>query len=198
MKQVIVIHGGNTFSNYEDYLHYLSTKPIIIDGLRYQPSWKERLQEDLGSNYDVLLPRMPNGTNARYSEWKLWFDNLTSIVTDGCILVGHSLGGIFLAKYLSENRFPSKIEATILIAAPYDDESEEDLGDFKLDTVSEQFSSQAGKVTLFFGNDDPVIAATEIEKYKHDLPTADFHIVSAPDHFVRPAFPELVERIRSM
>lgn len=198
MKQVIVIHGGTTFSNYENYLHYLRTKPISIDRLKYQPYWKERLQKDLGNNYEVLLPSMPNGTNARYSEWKLWFENLTSVITDDCILIGHSMGGVFLAKYLSENTFPSKIKGTILIAAPHSDESQEDLGDFKLDKASEQFLSQAGKVTLFFGKDDPVIAATEIEKYRQDLPSADFRIISAPDHFVRPAFPELLELIRSI
>lgn len=198
MKQVIVIHGGTTFSNYEDYLRYLSTKPISIDRLKHQTYWKECLQEDLENKYEVLLPKMPNGTNARYSEWKLWFENLTSVMTDDCILIGHSLGGIFLSKYLSENQFPLKIKATILIAAPYNDESTEDLADFKLTKVSELFSSQAGKVVFFFGKDDPVIATEEIEKYKKDLPNADFHATSAPDHFMRPSFPELTKLIRSM
>lgn len=198
MKQVIVIHGGTTFSNYEDYLHYLRTKPISIDRLKYQPYWKERLQEDLGNEYEVLLPSMPNGTNARYSEWRLWFEHLTSVLADGCILIGHSLGAVFLAKYLSENTFPTKIKGTILIAAPRSDESQEDLGDFKLDKTSEQFSAQAGKVTLFFGKDDPVIPSTEIKKYQQDLPSADFRIISAPDHFVRPTFPELLETIQSI
>jgi predicted alpha/beta hydrolase family esterase len=198
MGQVIVIHGATTFSNYENYLRYLRTKSINIDQLKHQPYWKECLQEDLGNRYEVLLPSMPNTTNARYSEWKLWFENLASVSTDGCILIGHSMGGVFLAKYLSENKFPSKVKGTILIAAPHSDESQDDLGDFKLDKAFEQFSSQAGKVTLFFGEDDPVIAAVEIEKYRQDLPGADFRIISAPDHFVRPAFPELLELIRSI
>lgn len=198
MKQVIVIHGGTTFSNYDDYLHYLCTKPITIERLKRRSSWKERLQIDLGDEYEVLLPSMPNATNARYSEWKLWFENLTSVITDDCILMGHSMGGIFLAKYLSENEFPPKIKATVLIAAPHSDESQEGLGDFKLDNVSEQFASQAGNVTLFFGEDDPVISAVEIEKYRRDLPSADLRIVPAPDHFVRPLFPELLEVIRSI
>ncbi len=198
MKQVIVIHGGTTFSNYEDYLQYLSTKPINIDRLKYQSYWKEHLQAELGNSYEVLLPKMPNSTNADYREWTLWFENLASVITDDCILIGHSLGGIFLAKYLSENQFPSHIKATILIAAPYNDESQEDLGDFKLDSISDRFTSQAGKVALFFGKDDPVIAISEIEKYREDIPTADFYILSAPDHFMRPSFPELIELIRSI
>lgn len=198
MRQVITIHGGTTFLEYEDYLDYLRTKPVDIDRLKYQPSWKEHLQEDLGSQYEVLSPRMPNGTNARYSEWKLWFGNISSVITDDCILIGHSMGAIFLAKYLSENQFPRKIKATILVAAPHSDESLEPLGDFKLEKVSEQFSSQAGEVTLFFGQDDPVIVPSEIEKYRQDLPKAKFVITSAPDHFMRVAFPELIELIKSI
>jgi len=197
MKQVIVIHGGTTFSQYEDYLNYLRTKPVSIDRLKYESSWKERLQEDLGDDYQVLLPRMPNGTNARYSEWALWFTNLSSVLTDGCILIGHSMGAVFLAKYLSENPFPCQVKATILIAAPHSDESLEPLGDFKLEKLSEGFSRQSGEVTLFFGRDDPVIATTEIEKYQQELTKAKFVITSAPDHFMRPLFPELVELIKS-
>ena len=198
MKQVIVIHGGTTFPRYEDYLDYLRTKPVSIDRLKYEPSWKERLQEDLGSEYEVLLPRMPNGTNARYSEWKLWFDNLSSVITDDCILIGHSMGAVFLAKYLTENQFSCKIKATILVAAPHSDESLESLGDFKLEELPKRFSLQAGEVTLFFGKDDPVIVASEIEKYRQDLPKAKFIITSAPDHFMRPLFSELVELIKSI
>lgn len=198
MRQVIAIHGGTTFIQYEDYLEYLRTKLVTVDSLKYVQFWKERLQEDLGSEYEVLSPRMPNGTNARYSEWKIWFDNISSVMTDGCILIGHSMGAIFLAKYLSENQFPRKIKATILVAAPHSDESLEPLGDFKLKKVSEKFISQAGDVTLFFGEDDPVIPTSEIGNYKQDLPNAKFVITSAPDHFMRPAFPEIIEVIKSI
>ena len=198
MQQVISIHGATTFANYEDYLDNLATKSISIDRLISKQMWRELLQQNLGDRYQVLLPAMPNKTNARYSEWKLWFDNISKVITDDCILIGHSMGAVFLAKYLSENTFPRKIKATILIATPYDDETEEDLNDFKLDTITDLFRSQAGRVIVINGDDDPVISQSDINKYKNDLSDAEFITLPAPDHFMRQDFPELVERIKTL
>jgi len=198
MKQVIVIHGGTAFSNHDEYLKMLATKPLMLDRFTYRQTWKELLQANLGNEYQVLLPAMPNKTNARYAEWKLWFDNVSQLITDDSILVGHSMGAVFLAQYLSQNAFPHKIKATILIATPYDDETEEDLVDFKLEGITDLFKSQAGKVVVINGDDDPVISSSDIQKYKDDLPHADFIQIPAPDHFMRTDFPELVTLIKSL
>lgn len=198
MQQVLVIHGGTTFQDYNSYLEYLSNKPIYLD--RFLPTrfWKERLQDDLGDSYQVLTPKMPNPTNARYSEWKLWFEHISELLDDNVILIGHSMGAIFLAKFLSENTYKPKVRATILIATPYDDESIEDLTDFKITSLSSKLSEQAGILTIINGLDDPVIAVSDIEKYQADLPNAVFHTLSAPDHFVRESFPELIEIIKEV
>ena len=198
MQQIIVIGGGTTFSDYEHYLQFLANKPVYIERLTYQPMWKELLQQNLGDSYQVISPRMPNTTNAKYAEWKLWFQNISQLAADNCILVGHSLGAIFLAKFLSENEFPVKIQATILVAAPYNDETDEDLTDFKLTGISDRFNKQAGNVIFYAGSDDPVVAPTELEKYRTALPSAEFNILTAPDHFVRTDFPEIVARIKSL
>jgi predicted alpha/beta hydrolase family esterase len=198
MQQVIIIHGGTSYADYGNFLNDLATKKLYADRFTFKPMWKELLQEELGDSYQVLLPSMPNKTNAKYSEWEIWFRHFTEMIEDGCILIGHSLGAIFLAKYLSENIFPRTIKATILVAAPYDDEETEDLTDFKLDGVSDLFKEQAGEVFFFFGSDDPVISAGEIDKYKKDLPEATFSIIPAPDHFVRQDFPELTALIKEL
>lgn len=195
MKQVIVIHGGTTFENYEDYIADLATKPLKLDRYLYKPMWKERLAEDLGEDYQVLLPTMPNKQNARYSEWRAFFTNFTQLIEDDCILVGHSLGAIFLAQYLSEVDFPCRIKATILIAGPYDDDSTEDLTDFKLKDISPRIIYQAGKMTFFFGTDDPIVPLAEAEKYRQKLPNAEYILLPAPDHFMREEFPELLQVI---
>lgn len=198
MKQVILIGGGTTFSTYDKYLEYLRTKTVSIDRLVYGPSWKESLQRDLGDNYLVLQPSMPNKTNAKYTEWSLWFGRITEIIEDDCILIGHSLGACFLVKYLSENVFPKKIQATILLAAPFDDETVEDLTDFKIHDIPATFMEQAGRVIFFAGEDDPVVPFSELNKYKKLLPEAEYIITSAPDHFVREAFPDIVAKIKEI
>ena len=181
MQQVIVIHGGTTFKDYDSYLQSLSQKKLDINRFIYTPKWKEKLQDVLGNEYQVLLPSMPNSTNARYSEWKIWFEHISSLFAHDCIIIGHSLGGIFLAKYLSENTLPVKIKATILVAAPYDD----------------QLTEQAGRLVFINGLDDPVVPATEMKKYQRRLPNAEFIVLPAPDHFVREKFPELIYLLKS-
>ena len=160
--------------------------------------WKELLQDNLGSEYQVLLPSMPNSANAQYSEWKLWFEHISSLFLDDCILIGHSLGAVFLAKYLSEHSLPVNIKATILIAAPYDDESVEALAEFKIVELSRQLTEQAGRLVFFNGLDDPVVSQLDLSKYRDQLPAAEFIILSAQDHFVRADFPELVSLLNNM
>src|SRR4051812_10882369 len=105
-KQVVVIHGGDTFGTYEEYIAFL--KDFAIDSLEYfmKMGWKDTLQESLGGAYQVILPKMPNKINAKYVEWKVWFEKLLPLLNNEIILIGHSLGGTFLAKYLSENKLP--------------------------------------------------------------------------------------------
>jgi len=198
MQQVIVIHGGTTYQDYDMYLKSLSEKKLDVNRFIYRPMWKELLQGNLGSEYQVLLTSMPNSTNARYSEWKLWFEHISSLFSDNCILIGHSLGAVFLAKYLSENSLSVKIKATVLIAAPYDDDSTEDLTDFKILKLSQQLTEQAGRLVFFNGLDDPIISNSDLSKYQNQLPAAEFKILSAPDHFVRTDFPELVSLLKNI
>ena len=59
-----------------------------------------RLQEQL-PEFKVIKPEMPNKDMARYSAWKLWFEkHLPFLDSEKLIVIGHSLGAMFLIKYL--------------------------------------------------------------------------------------------------
>lgn len=92
------------------------------------------LKKNIGKNFKIIKPRMPLQDNARYEEWKIHFKNYFPQLKNNLILIGSSLGGIFLAKYLSENKFPKKILSTYLICPPCENNlPKEDLvGGFKL------------------------------------------------------------------
>jgi len=197
-KQVILIHGGSTFDTYKDYLAFLNN--LKIDLNRYKRTkWSDSLRQELGNKFDVLLPKMPNPMNAKYDEWKILFKKISFLLDNNVILIGHSLGAIFLVKYLSENKFPKKILATLLVSPPYDDEGLEDsLGDFVLSKNLDKLNKQGGKVFIYQSKDDPVVPYFHLEKYKKALPSVIIREFKKRGHFDQPKFPELIKDIRGL
>lgn len=195
-QQVVVIHGGNAYENYDEYLDALKSRELSIEMLNFV-GWKDNLAKDLGEDFDVLSPKMPNAQNAKYNEWKIWFEKITPLLSDNIILIGHSLGGIFIAKYLEENKFPKKVKALFLIAAPYYS-SNKPLSDFTTTTRLENVTKQAEKVFLYHSKDDPVVPFENLEHYHKEIPTAEVKIFENKGHFHLKTVPELVENIKEL
>ncbi|GIW61308.1 MAG: hypothetical protein KatS3mg089_0160 [Patescibacteria group bacterium] len=195
--QVIIIHGGDVFATYEEYLNNLKQKEISLDRLRTK-DWKANLKEELGEDFDVLNLKMPNPQNARFIEWKIWFEKFIPYFNQEVIFVGHSLGGLFLAKYLSENDYPKKIKATLLIAASYNTPQHNSLVDFTLNTPLAKFAQQGGKIILYHSKNDPVVAFGDLGRYSQELPNATLRIFEDRGHFNSETFPEIVEDIKKL
>ncbi len=196
-QQVLVIHGGNAFDSYEEYIADLRAKEVTLERLTAK-DWKATLGERLGSAFEVFTPRMPNGQNAKYLEWNICFEKLLSLMDDGVVLVGHSLGGIFLAKYLAEETLSKKIRATLLIAAPFTSPKVEPLGDFLLPGSLEKLSTQSGKLFFFQSKDDQIVPYSDVKAYQKSLPDAHFTLVDGRGHFNDATFPELEETLRTL
>lgn len=198
-QQIVVIHGGTTFNNPEAYSSFLDSFVVNLDKLRYQKDWKDTLQEELGLAYDVLQPRMPNNTNAHYNEWKIILDKIMEKVDEGVVLIGHSLGALFLVKYLSENNSTKKIKSLFLVAAPFDDESKESLGSFVLDpTKIEDVGEKVGSITLYYSKDDPVVSFSESDKYLQKFPQAILRVLDGREHFKQEKFPEIISDLQNV
>ncbi len=197
MKQVVVIHGGHIFESQEEYLSHLQN--YKIGSLEYfkRTGWKPSLVKELGEGYEVILPSMPCKENAKYPEWKIWFEKMIPFLEDNVILVGHSLGGKFLARYLAEETFSRKILAVILIASPFDRSSRKHTDFFLPDSLA-MFERQGGNIILFHSKDDPVVNFSELAKYQELLPDATVRIFDDRQHFNQAGFPELVAEIKSL
>lgn len=196
MKQVVVIHGGTSFSSYNEYWKELK-KIKLRDPRRNTTGWKVLLAKRLGTKYEVIAPRMPNAMNAQYKEWKLWFEKHIPFIKPGVVLVGHSLGGVFLAKYLSENRFPKKIRATLLVAAPHSI-GRRVLTQFRLPRSLSKLEKQGGKIVLYHSADDKIVPFSELHKYQHALPGATVRALMGYNHFEGDRFPQILKDIRSL
>ena len=190
-QQIFSIHGGNAFETYEEYLGDLKQQEVSIERTRSM-DWKGNLQKTLGDSYEVILPRMPNSQNARYAEWKIWFEKFVPQLEENVIFIGHSLGGIFLAKYLSEEKYPKKIKATLLVAAPYNAPDNHPYVDFNILTDLSGLESQAGRIILYHSKDDESVPFTNFERYQRELPSAQTRIFEDRKHFNDAMFPEII------
>jgi len=189
--QILVIHGGETFDTYEDYVQYLRDYPIErILKKNETKRWKDRLQDDLGDHYEVIMPTMPSARNAKYEEWQIWVDKYLPILHDNIVLIGHSLGATFLAKHLSEKEFPVEIAQLYLIAGCYDCAS-----GFELGNSLEKIEQQIKKIYIYHSMDDPVVDFADAQKFKEELPTAKLVTFTDRGHFLDEQFPELLVSI---
>jgi len=195
--QIILIHGGQTFKNHRDYLNFLKNLEVSIEK---KVKWSGKyLDKKLGNDFDIIKPRMPLGLNAKYEDWKIYFERYFPLLKDNIILIGNSLGGIFLAKYLSENKFPKKILSVYLIAAPFDNTlPKEDLvGGFKLKSDLSRLS-KFNNLNLLFSENDDVVPLSHSKKYRNKLPSANIRVYKNKNgHFKVKTFPELIKMIKN-
>jgi predicted alpha/beta hydrolase family esterase len=194
MKQVLIIHGGNSFSKYEDYLTYLKNKQLNYDKLIHPIRWKERLSDEL-PDFDIILPSMPNSQNAIYAEWEIYFEKLLAMLENDVQIVGHSLGAMFLAQYLQDNPLTTPVNKLILVAGGYDDEQHEDMGSFKVSSAT-NLQKSAKEIHLFHSEDDPVVPFNELAKFQADLPNAISHVFKDRGHFISETFPEMLRLLK--
>lgn len=143
----------------------------------------------------MLLPTFPNSFNAAYDEWVVYFEKLFPYFGNDVRLVGHSLGAMFLAKYLHTHVLPQKIRQIVLVAGQYGTRENDDLGSFVVDNAG-GLERSADEIHLFYSTDDPVIDFASVHEFKKDIPTAISHEFTDRGHFLAPEFPELLEILK--
>lgn len=198
-QQVLLIHGGTPYDDRDGYVEILKDKSVKLEWMEQKRDWKNNLYKDLGEDFVVYNPQMPNKQTAKYSEWKVVFEKLFDAVDEGIILVGYSLGALFLVKYLSEEVITKKINKTLLLGTPFDQDGMENepLLSFTRNTSLEHFSKQAGDIYFYHSEDDFVVPYNHLAKYQNELPRATFRSFRDRNHFKLETLNELIEDIKS-
>jgi uncharacterized protein len=197
--QIFIIHGGMTFKNRKDYLRFLKTRKVsTAKRIHWQGDY---LNKKLGKDFEIIQPRMPLQDNAQYEDWKIYFERFISLLRPNVILIGTSLGGIFLAQYLSQNKFPKKISHTYLVCPPFDDTciGEDLVGGFGFNKKSDLslLEKNSKNLTLMFSKDDDCVPVDHAKKYRDKLKKAQIIIYESKNgHFNVPEFPEIIKMIR--
>lgn len=201
MTQVVVIGGGEHFPDRTEYLKFLTE--MKIDPLEAKTKgWKGNLQEDLGEKFEVLRIGMPSPLNAKYDEWKIWFEKYVPFFQPGVILVGHSLGALFLVKYLNEEAPLSvPVKGTFLVATPYAKiGGTHSLDEFAWSGVTylQNFKERAGTVYFYQGRKDDIVPSSDYDQYRLLVKTTP-RLFPERGHFIFDEhLPELVRDIKNL
>lgn len=192
-RQLIHIHGGESWGSYNEYIEYLRTYEIADPNKPTKQKWRKQYAELLQGDWLFMLPEMPSARNAKYEEWKIWFEKYFPYMHDGIVCVGSSLGASFLAKYLSENTMPVRVGQLHLVAGRFFTRDES----FRIDAelLAKNVELQCDKIFLYHSKDDFVVPFEDVHKFNVALPAAELVVFEDRGHFLQPSFPELLANI---
>jgi predicted alpha/beta hydrolase family esterase len=158
-----------------------------------------RLREELGPEYEVLLPVMPGTEDEPHYE--PWRDRLLSELDglEGKVIVfGHSLGGSVALKYCAGVGFDEKVAGLVTAAAPYWGTS-----DWEREWALPEGWPGSGPglppTVLFHSRDDEEIPFASLERYAERLPAAAIRPLDDCGHlYERGDLSEIVAAVRAV
>jgi predicted alpha/beta hydrolase family esterase len=141
------------------------------------------LRDALGASYEVRYPRMPLEDSAGYRDWTARIASALPPRGNEVVMVGHSVGGSVLLRYLCEKAVEASVTGVFVIAAPFwgaDDfwdwdeaRLPEDAGE-KLATVP--------RIFMYHSRDDEVVPFSHLALYSARLPQATIRPIEVGGH----------------
>ena len=187
MKNAIILHGTC------DEEEYYSPEYPSASNFHWLPWLSKQL---LVKDIHAVTPEMPYGYMPNYAVWKQEFERFD--ITPETILVGHSCGGGFLVRWLSENK--DKKVGKVVLVAPWLDPNktkgeDNDFFDFTMDSY---LVSRTQGVTIFNSDDDMEAVHTSVKQIVDTITDVKLVEFEKKGHFCLndlggEAFPELLE-----
>ena len=155
------------------------------------------LSRELGSDYRVLAPTMPQPDEPHYQPWRDRIEQELKTIQGDAILFGHSFGGSVLVKYLAEGATPVAVRGLFLASVPYWGPGGWQYDEYDLpDDFAEHLPRTP--IFLYHSRDDPEVPFAHMGLYATKLPAATVRPIDGAEHSFRQGLPELVADIRSI
>ena len=155
------------------------------------------LRDQLGSDYQVLAPDMPDPDHPGYKAWRDQIEQELGKLDADVLLIGHSFGGSVLLKYLAEGTYQRPIAALFLVATPYWGKR-----DWELEyTLPEDFASHLphiSRIFLYHSREDEEVSFSHLWCYQEQLPQAKIRALDGKEHSFTKGLPLLVEDIKQV
>jgi uncharacterized protein len=130
------------------------------------------LQRALGPTYEVHYPRMPNEDDPQYSTWKDQIAAELESIGTGPILVGHSVGGALLLRYMVEGPVEKRIAGLYLLAVPAWDDMDWNYDDLKLPEAAAVKLRKIPRIFFYQSRDDSVVPFAHLALHTARIPQA--------------------------
>lgn len=175
-KTIVIIWGGESFSWPELYIDYLNN--YRIEPWREKKKWKNSLaSKALMQWWDVFMPQMPCSDNAHYSEWLIVFKRLLHNISclEDTVFIGHSLGGCFLLRAISELNIKCSQLHTIAACVH--------VWDFTPPDDWRHLQSLWDHLHIWHSEDDYIVPFADAQFLSAHLPNAITHFYNDVSHF---------------
>jgi predicted alpha/beta hydrolase family esterase len=181
MRQVLFVQGGG------EGVHDQWDNQLV-----------DSLGRELGPDYEIHYPVMPNEADPEYAAWKGALEQEFAALENGAIVIGHSVGATILINALAERNPQFSVGAICLIAAPFIG-----AGGWTSEDV-EPRSDLAARlprdvpIFLYHGRNDDTVPFPHVELYARAIPRAHVRGLANRDHQLNNDLSELASDIRRL
>jgi predicted alpha/beta hydrolase family esterase len=180
--QVLFIQGGGEKGTHDEWDNKLA----------------ESLGRELGPDYEIRYPRMPNEADPKYARWKAALKKEFAKLDDGALVVGHSIGGTILIGTLAEETPDLALRGILLLAAPFVGESGWPSEEIKpMSDLGKRLPRQT-PVYLYHGSEDGTVPFEHVRLYATAIPYAVVRRLTGRDHQLNNDMSEVAADIRRL
>jgi predicted alpha/beta hydrolase family esterase len=157
-----------------------------------------RLREELGRDYEVVFPILPDPDDPHYAPWSRALGEILAGFEEPLVVVGHSLGGSVFLQHLAESDPEAPIAGLVLMATPFWGDSGWE-AEWALPEGWPDASTELPRTFLFHSRDDEEIPFANLERYAERLPDATARLLDGNGHlYDRGDLTEIVDAIRTV
>jgi predicted alpha/beta hydrolase family esterase len=189
MKHAIILHGAPEKENYYD-----ASKPSESNAHWLPWLQKELIIRDIKAD----TPEVPRSYEP---EWDVWCREVERFdISADTMLVGHSAGGGFWLRYLSEH--PDLHVGRVILVGPWLDPDHTFNEDFFVGRFDPELISRTAGLTIFYSDDDSDNVHASLDRIRQEVPGIVWRLFNGYGHFTyenlkRPEFPELLNELLS-
>ena len=177
--QILFIQGGGTGAHDE-----------------WDDKLAESLRRELGGDYEVRYPHMPDEGDPSYARWSTAIRREMTALDDGAVVAGHSVGAAILLNALAEQPPEKGLGAIVLVAAPFVGEGGWLSDEFELTSDLGAKLPHGVRVHVFHGLRDETAPPSHADLYALAIPQAQVHQLPGRDHQLNNDMSEVAEAIR--